>query len=80
VAVKDIDLSVFEDSNRPGPRCTITVALESLDATQREQVLAAFDAPHIKAVMIQKILSEWSGVKLGYSSVQRHRRKQCNCG
>jgi hypothetical protein len=76
---EDIDLSAFEGSNRPGPRCMVSVAIEDLTPDQRAKVLAAFEATHIKTVMIAEILGEWSGKKIGYSTVQRHRRKQCAC-
>ena len=74
-----VDLSDFVDAVKKGPRCTVGVALSKLEGERLEKALSALDAPEIRHNMIATRLSEWTGERLGATTVGRHRRKECLC-
>jgi len=73
-----VDLSEFT-KKAPGPGCSVALAIAQLNEDHLVKVQAALSTKTITHAAIYRRLSEWSGMKLSYSSVSRHRNRDCAC-
>lgn len=63
---------------RNGPPCGISVVLQSVDAKDRADIIAALDNADIAGTIIARALKN-GGHKIGPSTVNRHRNGECLC-
>lgn len=66
------------DPTRPGPRCTVGVAMEQMSDEDRAALAAAFARDDLPTTRIAEILQA-NGYDLKALTVHRHRRGGCRC-
>lgn len=66
------------DPTRPGPRCTVGVAIESMSDDDRAALAAAFARSDLPTTRIAEILQA-NGYDLKALTVHRHRKGECRC-
>lgn len=72
--------AITEVTNRkPGPKCTVALALQAADDTDRAALTQAIADSTISAERLAEACKQ-AGIKLGYSPIARHRRRGCDCG
>lgn len=60
-----------------GPRCQLCTYIDTLDATDRADVLAAIDDATIQASVVTRALKSY-GAQISNDAVRRHRNDQCS--
>jgi len=75
------DVTATQAAAKRGGVCTVSVWIDSLTAEQRADALAAL-APDsgYEATVIHAVIKAKYGFERGVSTVQRHRRGECDCG
>lgn len=73
----EVDLSEFRKP-RSVAKCIVGRAIDSLDETDRGNLMAAMNDPEIRSRMIHNFLLK-RGHSLAYSNVPIHRSGNCHC-
>lgn len=73
------DALASAERTAPGPRCGVAKVLETLGEADRKTFLAALDNPAVEASTLSRALRN-EGIRLGYQTINRHRRGDCWCG
>jgi hypothetical protein len=63
-----------------GPACAIRKALEDLEPDRSRLLQQALDHPEVMHTTIAQKMRELWGIRVGNSTVGRHRRGDCSCG
>lgn len=62
----------------PGPKCSVCIALTTMDAADRATLQTWLDNAHLRSLEIVQWLNEDGISYIGQQAVQRHRRGACS--
>lgn len=62
----------------PGPKCSVCIALLTMDATDRDTLQSWLDNEHLRSLELVKWLQADGVSHIGQQAIQRHRRGACS--
>jgi hypothetical protein len=62
----------------PGPKCSVCIALITMDKTDRETLQSWLDNEHLRSLELMQWLQADGITHIGQQAIQRHRRGACS--
>lgn len=62
----------------PGPKCSVCIALITMDANDRKTLQSWLDDEHLRSLELVHWLREDGVTHIGQQAIQRHRRGACS--